>query len=142
MIKMIRFKAKIIRDGKGYMAEFPDLPGCFSYGRTIEDAKLKSAEALDLYLEEANNPQWILPAAKDYQGTSYHWISAGPDIAIPLMIREARKTHNLSQQRLADLLQMKLQTYQKLEYPRKSNPTAKTLILIASVLEESFELSA
>jgi predicted RNase H-like HicB family nuclease len=31
--------------------EFPDLPGCFSYGQTEDEAISMAAEALNLYLE-------------------------------------------------------------------------------------------
>ncbi len=142
MIRMIRYKARIQKDGRGYVVSFPDLPGCLSAGRTLPEAKRNAVEALDLYLEEANDPRWQLPASRDLRGRDYHWVTASPDIAIPLMIREARRAKKISQQKLAELLEMKLQTYQKLEYPRKSNPTAKTLVHIASVLEESFEICA
>lgn len=35
----------------GYLAYFPDLPGCQSWGDTYEDATRNAQEALDLYLE-------------------------------------------------------------------------------------------
>ena len=94
-----------------------------------------------MYLEEANDPQWHLPKVTKHSGIHYYWISPSAAIAIPLMIREARKSRKISQQRAAELLDMKFQTYQKLEYPRKSNPTAKTLLKIAEVFKIKFELS-
>jgi len=54
---MIRYKAKIQKDDDGYTVSFPDLPGCFSYGSTLKEAKVNAVEALDLYLEEANSPK-------------------------------------------------------------------------------------
>ncbi|MCK5883880.1 MAG: type II toxin-antitoxin system HicB family antitoxin [Bacteriovoracaceae bacterium] len=139
---MIRYKAKIERDGKGYTASFPDLPGCYTYGESISETFDNAIEALELYLEEANDPRWPLPKAKNYKGEEYHWITPGAEIAIPLMIREARKDKKISQQKAADILKMKLQTYQKLEYLGKSNPTAMTLLKIATAFNTKFELSA
>lgn len=139
---MIRYKAKIEKDDNGYTVSFPDLPGCFSYGSTLKEAKANAVEALDLYLEEANDPKWPLPKAINHKGPSYSWIIPTAEIAIPLMIREARKAKRISQQKAADLLDMKLQTYQKLEYPRKSNPTAMTLLRIAEAFKTKFEISA
>lgn len=139
---MIRFKAKIFKDGESYSVEFPDLKGCFSVGHTIEEARSNAVEALDLYLEEANNPFWPLPKAKDYKGKNFYWITPSPEILVPLTIREARRALKLSQKQAAEKLNMKLQAYQKLEYPRKSNPTAKTLFHLASVLKMKFDLSA
>ncbi len=40
-------------DEGGYSVMVPDLPGCFSQGNTFEDAKKNIAEAINLYLEEA-----------------------------------------------------------------------------------------
>lgn len=139
---MIKYQAKIEKDDSGYSVEFPDLPGCFSSGATLNQAKKNAKESLDLYLEEANEPKWVLPKATRHSGEQYYWIMPSPDIAIPLMIREARKSKKISQEQAAEMLDMKIQTYQKLEYPRKSNPTAKTLLKIAEVFKIKFELSA
>jgi predicted RNase H-like HicB family nuclease len=35
----------------GYVAECPALPGCVSYGETIEEAEQNSQEAIELSLE-------------------------------------------------------------------------------------------
>lgn len=42
----------------GYWVEFPDLPGCFSQGETLEEAYVMSKEALALWLDdsEPKNP--------------------------------------------------------------------------------------
>src|SRR3989339_745823 len=139
---MIKYKAKIKKDDNGYSVVFPDLKVCFSSGSTLLKAKKNAVFALDLYLEEANDPKWPLPKTIDHKGKNYFWITPSPEIAIPLMIREARKAIHISQQKAADLLKIKLQTYQKLEYPRKSNPTAQTLIRIAEAFNTTFKLSA
>lgn len=39
-------------DDDSYWVEFPDLEGCFSNGKTIEDAFISSKEALGLYLDQ------------------------------------------------------------------------------------------
>lgn len=139
---MIKYKAKITKDTAGYFAQFPDLPGCFSNGDDLNQAKDNAVQALNLYLEEANDPKWPLPKSKNYTDNDYYWIKPSPEIGIPLMIREARKAKKISQKKAADMLNMKLQTYQKLEYIRKSNPTALTLLKIAEVFKIKFELSA
>ena len=36
---------------KGYVADVPELPGCMSQGRTIEEALKNVREAVQLYLE-------------------------------------------------------------------------------------------
>ncbi len=38
-------------DGSGYSAYSPTLPGCFSNGRTVEEAKRNMREAIQQHLE-------------------------------------------------------------------------------------------
>ena len=38
-IFMIKYQAKILKDKGSYLVEFPDLPGCFSFGKTFNKAK-------------------------------------------------------------------------------------------------------
>jgi predicted RNase H-like HicB family nuclease len=38
---------------KGYVADVPELPGCMSQGKTIEQALKNVREAISLYLEAA-----------------------------------------------------------------------------------------
>ncbi len=41
------------KEGGGYLAEFPDLPGCMADGETIEEALHESADALASWLKTA-----------------------------------------------------------------------------------------
>ena len=45
----------ISEDVGGYWAEFPDLPGCFSQGDTLEETLENSKEALGLYLNQSDD---------------------------------------------------------------------------------------
>ena len=38
-------------DYEGYVADVPELPGCMSQGKTIEEALANAREAVELYLE-------------------------------------------------------------------------------------------
>jgi antitoxin HicB len=137
---MIQYPAKIYKDGKRFSVEFPDLPGCFSEGKSFEAAKKNAREALTHYLEEARDPQWNVPRASRSLGKNMEWITPEEDVAIPLMIRQARLKHGLTQKELAQLLRISFQQVQKLETPGKSNPTVKTLALISRVLQERLEI--
>ena len=44
-----------------YWAEFPDVPGCFSSGNTIEEVKKNAGEALDLYFSGSKYLDLIYP---------------------------------------------------------------------------------
>jgi len=137
---VIRYQAKIYKDGKRFSVEFPDLPGCFSEGTTHADALKNAREALSHYLEEARDPQWLVPHPKSRTGKVYEWITPDEHVALPLMIRQARMKHGLSQKELAQLLKVSFQQVQKLETPGKSNPTVKTLAAISKVLHETLEI--
>lgn len=137
---MIRYQAKIYKDGKRWSVEFPDLPGCFSDGESLKEAKENAAESLSLYLEEARDPAWNIPKPKRYSSKDYFWITPHEDVAIPLMIRQARIKHGLSQKELSHLLGISFQQIQKLETPGKSNPTVRTLAAISRALQETLEI--
>ena len=47
---------------KGYVADVPELPGCMSQGKTIEQALKNVREAISLYLEAS--PRKKRPATK------------------------------------------------------------------------------
>lgn len=43
-------------DDSGYGVSFPDVPGCFSAGETLDEALHMGAEALALHFEESEPP--------------------------------------------------------------------------------------
>ena len=45
------YSALFHREDNKYWVEFPDLPGCLTEGKTIEEAYKKAGEALALYLD-------------------------------------------------------------------------------------------
>ncbi len=137
---MIRYQAKIWKDGKTYSVEFPDLSGCFSMGDTLVEAKEMAADALSLYLEEARDPKWSVPKAKVRKGKNYYWIQPRFDISIALIIRQARIKNGLTQSQLAKYVGMTTQQLQKLETPGRSNPTVKTLAAISDALDENLDI--
>lgn len=54
MKKILKFAIDILpeNDGKGYYVVFPSLPGCYSQGKTVEEAMKNAREAVALHLEE------------------------------------------------------------------------------------------
>lgn len=45
----------------GYTVLVPSLPGCVTYGRTLEEAKKMAQEAIELYLESVKEHKEELP---------------------------------------------------------------------------------
>jgi predicted RNase H-like HicB family nuclease len=61
MLKEVIMKLKIVlepSDEGGYTALVPSLPGCISEGNIIDEALLNIKEAIELYLEPAED-DWI-----------------------------------------------------------------------------------
>ena len=137
---MIQYQLKIHKEGGTYWGEFQDLPGCFTQGDNKDELFENAREALSLYLEDARDPKWEVPKPKKRAGKQYVWISPFEDVAIPLMIRQARIKKGIGQRQLAKLLDLNVQQIQRLETPGKSNPTVKTLSAISRALQEQLEI--
>lgn len=45
----------------GYDVFFPDFPGCVTFGKTFEEAKVKAKEVLELWIEELNSEKQVIP---------------------------------------------------------------------------------
>ena len=50
-------------DGGGYLAELPELPGCFADGETPDEAYEDARGALESYLESLRNHGEAIPAS-------------------------------------------------------------------------------
>lgn len=51
-VKELQFKVLIEQDGDGlYVASVPELPGCYTQGKTLEQARERIKEAIELVLE-------------------------------------------------------------------------------------------
>lgn len=52
-MKELQFKVLIERDESGiYVASVPELPGCYTQGKTLEEVRVRIKEAIELVLEE------------------------------------------------------------------------------------------
>ena len=57
----------------GYDAEVPDLPGCFTYGDTVEDAVAMAADAAKTYVASLMEHGDPIPSAtvREVEGSSF-----------------------------------------------------------------------
>ena len=52
IFKELQFKVLIEQDEDGvYVASVPELPGCYTQGKTLEEARKRVKEAIELVLE-------------------------------------------------------------------------------------------
>ncbi len=83
---MIQYPARFSFDKKdrAYNVEFPDLPGCLTFGESLDEALDHAREALSGYLESLDQRQFEIPKASRIKGKNIHLISPhqepGPDM--------------------------------------------------------------
>ena len=53
------------RADDAYNVSFPDLPGCFTFGRSLSEAKENAREALSAYLESMDSRKVKVPASSE-----------------------------------------------------------------------------
>jgi len=118
----------IKQDGDMFVVDFPDMPNVLTYGNSHEHALEMAKEALEAILEvEISKGMPIRPPF--YR--KGHPVPVANHIALSLRLRELRGEQ--SQTEIASKLGLTYQAYQRLENPRKANPTVKTLEKIARV---------
>ena len=118
----------IEKEGNEYIAQFPDMPNITTCGFTRDEALAMAKEALDGCLETDISQGNIIPKPSFKKGNP---ITVANHITVAMQLREIRGDQ--SQTDVAKKLGLSYQAYQRLENPRKSNPTIKTLERIAHV---------
>jgi antitoxin HicB len=115
-----------------YIAQFPDMPNIVTCGFSHEEALAMAKEALDGCLEADISQGNAIPPPAFSGGYS---VTVASHIALCLRLRELRGEQ--SQTDIARKLGLSYQAYQRLENPRKANPTIKTLERIAHVFGQA-----
>lgn len=134
----MKYYAKLIKENNYYIVTFPDLPNVNTFGNTKEEALQNAYDALNGCIESDFERGFKIPNPKAYSGTIYFPITIKPHIELSIMLREIRA--NKSQIEVANMLGISYQAYQKLENPRKCNPTVKTLEKIASIYHKELKV--
>jgi antitoxin HicB len=119
-----------------YVARFPDMPNIRTCGDTIEEALAMAKDALEGCLEVDISRGMLIPPPAYSAG---YPVPVASHISLSLRLRELRGEH--SQSDIARMLGLSYQSYQRLENPRKANPTVKTLEKIARVYERELNIS-
>ncbi len=75
------YTLSIERHDDGYLAYFPALPGCHTWGRTYEEAVKNAEEALTLYLETLDELGKTIPEEKNVNEP----VSLGVTVRVPVI---------------------------------------------------------
>jgi antitoxin HicB len=125
---MMTYYCTIEQEAEGYVVTFPDLPNIITGGSTKDEALAMAEDALNGCLEASLSNELTIDEVRFTKGHAVHVAS---HIAVALQLRKLRG--NKSQSEIAKRLGLSYQAYQKLENPRKANPTVKTLEKIARI---------
>jgi antitoxin HicB len=123
----MQYVAKVTREGKNWLVEFPDCPGCQTFGRSRDEALAMAREALEGWLEVHLIDGAGPPRPKRRKGTE---VAIGSRLSVALQIRWLREDLGLTQAQLAKRVGVSQQQVAKLENPT-ANPSLATLEAIA-----------
>jgi antitoxin HicB len=135
---MTSYPAIFHPDEKGYWVEFPDLPGCVTEGETLEEAKEMAKEALSAMLESLDSRKMSIPIPSQIKGKNIRYIEPELNIAFAISLKQEREKMGLTQKQVAEKANMTWTFYQRIENPRKSNPTLSTIAKLRKVFPQSF----
>ena len=126
---------KVHAEESGFWAECLELTGCSTQGDTREQLVTNAEEALNLYLEEAEDSLVVHPLPRSIQGEDVIEVPVDPQLALSVVLRRLRTEHHFTQKEVADRLGMKSTfSYQRLE--RRSNPSLSTLKKLKEVFPD------
>ena len=128
------YNCKIEKNNDGiFVAQFPDMTNISTCGFSQEEALKMAEEALNGVLIVDLERGYPIAAPKFKGG---YPIEVSPRVAFAIKLRKARAGH--SQKEVAEKAGMTYQQYQRLENPRKTNPTLETLHKLQKVLNHPF----
>lgn len=131
------YVAHVHQEGKHWLAEFPDAPGCQTFADSPDELAATAQEALEGWLEAHLVDGDAPPRAKLRHKTPARKraikVPVSPTLSAVLSIRWARQDRGWSQKQLAERVGVSQQQIAKLENPDE-NPTLRSLTEVAKAL--------
>jgi antitoxin HicB len=125
-------------ENNSWSVEFPDLPGCFSSGQSLEDAVGKAEEALNAYLESLDSRSLSIPEPSTLSGEEFYSIAPSLNVSFAITLKQEREKQGLTQKEVAKRMGVNWSAYQRIENPRKTNPTLSTIDKLQKVFGRPF----
>jgi DNA-binding XRE family transcriptional regulator/predicted RNase H-like HicB family nuclease len=128
----VEYFASVSKDGRSWLIEFRDAPGCQTCAGTKDEIAATAKEAIEGWLES-----WLVTgeAPPRPTGVAAEGLRVEIDaaLAIAIEIRWARLEQGLTQAELAERAGVTQQQINRLEKPGQ-NPSIKTIVKVASAL--------
>jgi len=138
----MKYPARFIAEPQGgFTVVFPNLEGCVTYGESLSEAIAMATEALNGYLESLDSRSLSVPAPNMLEYTDMHYIPVETRIAFAIRLKQEREKRGMSQQEMAKRMTMDWKQYQRIENPRKTNPTLATIDRIQQAFGEPLFLN-
>ena len=136
---MIAYPAKFIKAAEGgYTVEFIDIPSCVTEGDTLEEAKIMAKEALSAIMYSMDSRKMNIPEPTKINRKGIFYIEPELKIAFAITLKKERERLGLSQKDVAKRLNINWTYYQRIENPRKTNPTLGTIEKLQKVFSRQF----
>ncbi len=134
----MEYHFKIHKEGSGFWAQCIELEGCITEANTLKKLKINMQEALNLYIEEAENSDDLanLPDNSIKLRKNIIKIPVNPQVAFAFLVRYYRIKYKLTQKQAAKKLGFQsIYSYQRLE-TKKCNPRLETIALLKRLFPE------
>jgi len=136
---VIAYPAKFIRAAEGgYVVEFIDIPSCVTEGDTLEEAKSMAKEAISAMLYSLDSRKMAIPEPSVIKKKGIYYIEPELKIAFAITLKKERERLGLSQKDIAKRMNVNWAYYQRIENPRKTNPTLGTIEKLQKVFNRQF----
>jgi antitoxin HicB len=136
---MIAYPARFEKaEEGGYVVEFMDIPACVTEGDTLEEAKVMAQEALSGVLASMDSRKIKIPTPSEVAGDDIYYIEPDLRIAFAIVLKQERERQGLTHKPVAERMHVQWAYYQRIENPRKSNPTLATIEKLQTVFSRRF----
>ncbi|MCL2480569.1 MAG: helix-turn-helix domain-containing protein [Spirochaetaceae bacterium] len=136
---MIAYPAKFKKAAEGgYVVEFIDIPSCITEGDTLEEAKSMAKEAISAMLYSLDSRKMTIPEPSIKKGKEIYYIEPELKIAFAITLKKERERMGLSQKDIAERMNVNWTYYQRIENPRRTNPTLGTIEKLQKVFQRQF----
>jgi antitoxin HicB len=136
---VIAYPAKFKKAAEGgYVVEFIDIPSCVTEGDTLEEAKAMAKEAISAMLYSLDSRKMAIPVPSVIKGKGIHYIEPELKVAFAITLKKEREHLGLSQKDVAERMNVNWAYYQRIENPRKTNPTLGTIEKLQKVFNRQF----